>query len=77
MDCLQTTWSVATYWKTFEYFMEQTINYTSNTFINGNLNVDLLCENNNKLSEIISEFSFVNVSSHPPNQPSHQICQSF
>ena len=60
MDCLETTCSVAVYWKKIIYFMEQAINYTSNIFINGNLNVDLLRESNNKLSEIISEISFAN-----------------
>jgi hypothetical protein len=37
------------------------MNYISNIIINGDLNVDLLRENNNKLLEIISEFNLTNV----------------
>jgi hypothetical protein len=37
------------------------MNYTSSIIINGDLNVDLLRENNNKLLEIISEFNLTNV----------------
>jgi ABC-type cobalamin transport system ATPase subunit len=43
----------------FQY-IEQAMNYTSNIIINGDLNVDLLPENN-KLLEIISEFNLTNV----------------
>jgi exonuclease III len=49
--------SVAAFWENFEYSIEQAMNYTSNIIINGDLNVDLLRENNNKLLEIISEFN--------------------
>jgi hypothetical protein len=35
--------------------------YELNIIINGDLNVDLLRENNNKLLEIISEFNLTNV----------------
>jgi hypothetical protein len=49
--------SVAAFWENFEYSIEQAMNYTSNIIINGDLNVDLLRENNNKLLEIISEFT--------------------
>jgi hypothetical protein len=41
------------------------MNYTSNIIINGDLNVDLLRENNNKLWEIISEFNLTNVIKEP------------
>ena len=41
------------------------MNYTSNIIINGDLNVDLLRENNNKLLEIISEFNLTNVIKEP------------
>jgi hypothetical protein len=41
------------------------MNYTSNIIINGDLNVDSLRENNNKLSEIISEFNLANVIKEP------------
>jgi hypothetical protein len=37
------------------------MNYISNIIINGDLNVDLLRENNNKLLEIISEFNLTSV----------------
>ena len=40
------------------------MNYTSNIIINGDLNVDLLRENN-KLLEIISEFNLTNVIKEP------------
>jgi hypothetical protein len=49
--------SVAAFWENFEYSIGQAMNYTSNIIINGDLNVDLLRENNNKLLEIISEFN--------------------
>jgi hypothetical protein len=52
---------VAAFWENFEYSIEQAMNYTSNIIINGDLNVDLLRENNNKLLEIISEFNITNV----------------
>jgi hypothetical protein len=38
---------------------------TSNIIINGDLNVDLLRENNNKLLEIISEYNLTNVIKEP------------
>jgi hypothetical protein len=41
------------------------MNYTSNIIINGDLNVDLLRENNNKLLEIISELNLTNVIKEP------------
>ena len=41
------------------------MNYTPNIIINGDLNVDLLRESNNKLSEIISEFNLTNVIKEP------------
>ena len=41
--------SVAAFWENFEYSIEQAMNYTSNISINGDLNVDLLRENNNIL----------------------------
>jgi hypothetical protein len=41
------------------------MNYTSNIIINGDLNVDLLRVNNNKLLEIISEFNLTNVIKEP------------
>ena len=41
------------------------MNYTSNIIINGDLNVDLLRENNNKLLEIISAFNLTNVIKEP------------
>jgi uncharacterized membrane protein YccF (DUF307 family) len=52
---------VAAFWENFEYSIEQAMNYTSNIIINGDLNVDLLREKNNKLLEIISEFNLTNV----------------
>jgi hypothetical protein len=52
---------VAAFWENFEYSIEQAMNYTSNIIINGDLNVDLLRENNNKLLETISEFNLTNV----------------
>jgi hypothetical protein len=52
---------VAELWENFEYSIEQAMNYTSNILINGDLNVDLLREYNNKLSEIISEFNLTDV----------------
>ena len=56
---------VAIFWENFEYSIEQAMNYTSNIIINGDLNVDLLRENNNKLLEIISEFNLTNVIKEP------------
>jgi hypothetical protein len=52
---------VAACWENFEYSIEQAMNYISNIIINGDLNVDLLRENNNKLLEIISEFNLTSV----------------
>jgi hypothetical protein len=57
--------SVAAFWENFEYSIEQAMNYTPNIIINGDLNVDLLRESNNKLSEIISEFNLTNVIKEP------------
>jgi hypothetical protein len=57
--------SVAAFWENFEYSIEQAMNYTSNIIINGDLNVDLLRENNNKLLEIISAFNLTNVIKEP------------
>jgi hypothetical protein len=57
--------SVAAFWANFEYSIEQAMNYISNIIINGDLNVDLLRENNNKLLEIISEFNLTNVIKKP------------
>jgi hypothetical protein len=57
--------SVAAFWENFEYSIEQAMNCTSNIIINGDLNVDLLRENNNKLLEIISEFNLTNVIKEP------------
>ena len=56
---------MAAFWENFEYSIEQAMNYTSNIIINGDLNVDLLRENNNKLLEIISEFNITNVIKEP------------
>jgi hypothetical protein len=56
---------VAAFWENFEYSIEQAMNYTSNIIINGDLDVDLLHENNNKLLEIISEFNLTNVIKEP------------
>jgi hypothetical protein len=56
---------VAAFWENFEYSIEQAMNYTSNIIINGDLNVDLLRENNNKLLEIISEINLTNVIKEP------------
>ena len=56
---------MAAFWENFEYSIEQAMNYTSNIIINGDLNVDLLRENNNKLLEIISEFNLTNVIKEP------------
>jgi hypothetical protein len=53
MHCLQTTWVCGYILENFEYSIEQAMNYTSNIIINGDLNVDLLRENN-KLLEIIT-----------------------
>jgi hypothetical protein len=55
--------SVAAFWENFS--IEQAMNYTPNIIINGDLNVDLLRESNNKLSEIISEFNLTNVIKEP------------
>ena len=57
--------SVAACSKNFEYSIEQAMNYISNIIINGDLNVDLLREKNNKLLEIISEFNLTNVIKEP------------
>jgi len=57
--------SVAASWENCEYSIEQAMNYTSNIIINGDLNVDLLRENNNKLLEIISELNLTNVIKEP------------
>ena len=57
--------SVAAFWENFEYSIEQAMNYTSNIIINGDLNVDFLRENNNKLLEIMSEFNLTNVIKEP------------
>ena len=41
------------------------MNYTSNTIIHGDLNIDSLRETNSNLSEIISEFNLTNVNKEP------------
>ena len=55
---------MAAFWENFEYSIEQAMNYTSKIIINGDLNVDLLRENNKSL-EIISEFNLTNVIKEP------------
>ena len=48
-----------------EYSIEEAFNYTTNVFITGDLNIDLLVENNNSLSNIINVFYLQNVIHEP------------
>ena len=49
----------------FEYSIEEAFNYTTNVIITGDLNIDLLVENNNSLSNIIKVFYLQNVIHEP------------
>jgi hypothetical protein len=40
------------FWQNFEYSIEEAFNYTTNIIITGDLNVDLLVDNNNSSSNI-------------------------
>jgi hypothetical protein len=52
-------------WQNFEYSIEEAFNYTTNVIITGDLNIDLLVENNNSLSNIINVFYLQNVLHEP------------
>jgi len=53
------------FWQNFEYSIEEAFNYTTNVIITGDLNIDLLVENNNSLSNIINVFYLQNVIHEP------------
>ena len=53
------------FWQNFEHSIEQAFNYSSYIVITGDLNVDLLVENNHTLNDILTVFYLKNVINEP------------
>ena len=53
------------FWDHFDYSLEQALNFTENTIITGDLNVDLLTQTNHKLNEIMTLYDLTNVINEP------------
>ena len=53
------------FWDTFDYSLEQALNFIENIIITGDLNVDLLIQTNHKLNEIMTLYDLTNVINEP------------